>query len=166
MHLYTPSYADEDDAHPSPAMVKRRRTRADGEIRPVSAEMGVLSSSSGSTMFCTGDTKVLVAVFGPFPATGSGSDGSDAMATGTLHCEVALAPGAAPAHHELLRGTASGTNPAATSAPTATQPSDALREMAILLRAALEPAVRLSELPKCAVHVRALILQVCSWPRP
>ena len=47
---------------------RRRDGRLAGQLRPLSAEFGVLPSSDGSARLSQGDTSVLVSVFGPRPA--------------------------------------------------------------------------------------------------
>ena len=134
--LYKPCAEDDSLPGNQPARTsppaKRRRT----ETRPLKAKLGLLSDATGSALVELGSTRVLCAILGPYPAMGSDGGVEARMERGQLTCDVTFAPGV-----------------------ESTLPNEAGRELAVLLRAALAPAIRLGELPKCAVQVHCLVLE-------
>ena len=121
--------------------------------REVSVDLGFHSQAAGSCLFNLGATKALVVVQGPRPISGSGVDSSssESLERGKLVCEVSLAPGAAHDGHALYRA---DTDPKA----NAPRGEAGCAELAERLTAALQPAVRLEALPKCAVRFKFSLL--------
>lgn len=115
--------------------------------REVAVDLGFHSQAAGSCLFHLGSTKALVIVQGPCPISGGGADSSssESLKRGKLVCEVSLAPGAAQDGHALYRA---DTDPKA----NAPRGEAGCAELAERLTAALQPAVRLEALPKCAVR--------------
>ncbi|KAM6117871.1 exosome complex component MTR3 [Pterocles gutturalis] len=113
-------------------------------LRPLFARAGLLSQAEGSAYVeLSGGTKVLCAAWGPREAAEPGG-GSAAAAGGRLVCEFRRAPFAG-------RG--------ARVRPGSAAEREAEREAAALLRAALEPAVRLARYPRARLAVSAVLLQ-------
>eukprot|EP00897_Mesotaenium_endlicherianum_P000171 jgi/Mesen1/10154/ME000076S09664 len=95
---------------------------------------GTVSQAAGSAYAEFGDTKVLVAVYGPREGRGAQSFSSH----GRLACDVKVASFATP-----VRGRYSGMDE---------------KEMASLMQRALEGAVVLASFPKATVDIFAIVL--------
>ncbi|XP_059569624.1 exosome complex component MTR3 [Alligator mississippiensis] len=107
--------------------------------RPLFARAGLLSQAKGSAYVeLRGGTKVLCAVYGPREA-----GGAEPAARGRLLCDFRRAPFS-------RRGARLRPGPAAGGRD---------RELALALREALEPAVRLGRYPRAQLEVAALLLQ-------
>ncbi|XP_044538880.1 exosome complex component MTR3-like [Gracilinanus agilis] len=106
--------------------------------RPVYVSAGLLSQACGSAYLESGDTKVLVSVWGPRQA--EGGEASIGL-QGRLVCDFRRAPFSSPGRRRPPSG------------------SSEEKELSLALQEALGPVVRLQRYPRAQVEVSALLLQ-------
>eukprot|EP00614_Pseudopedinella_elastica_P009741 CAMPEP_0172609816 /NCGR_PEP_ID=MMETSP1068-20121228/29734_1 /TAXON_ID=35684 /ORGANISM="Pseudopedinella elastica, Strain CCMP716" /LENGTH=317 /DNA_ID=CAMNT_0013413417 /DNA_START=10 /DNA_END=963 /DNA_ORIENTATION=- len=147
--LYAPAYVEESSGPAAEAAAPPRRRRQPDQLRPVHMQVGPLTECSGSAFVSVGGTQVLVAVLGPYPA-GAQGEGAESIDNGQLICDLTIAPIALQADDPSGARQDAGQDAG----------RDAGRdwEGSAVLRATLAPSVLLAELPKCVVHVHALVL--------
>lgn len=137
-HSYTPTKKDPISSLPS--IVNGGGVRADGrkveEFRDPFFQTGSVTAATGSAFAEFGNTKVLVAVYGPRESVKAQAF-SD---VGRLNCDVQVAAFATPTRGKYGTGTEE-------------------KEYSAMLHKALEGAVLLHTFPKTTVDVFALILQ-------
>lgn len=115
------------------------------------ADVGVLSQPDGSAYLESGSTKVMCAVYGPYPAS-TAHEAYRYSNDCQMACDLFFLDEATSAPGDSLgRGSfrASSQNKA----------SESERDMAIMLQHAIQPAVLLESFPKCVVKVHTLVLQ-------
>lgn len=119
------------------AYMKRFDGRKFDEIREIKAKVGVVPGADGSAMFCFGDTKAIVAVYGPKP----------------LHPQHLQNPqkGIVRCFYDMLSFSVSERKK-----PGPTRRS---QEISKVIEWALEPVLQLEEFPNTVVDVHISILQ-------
>lgn len=117
---------------PRPPRNEGNGKRKPNELRPVFMSLGTVAKAAGSAYIEVGGSKLLCSVYGPRP-----DPKADYVSeTGRLSCNVKVAPFAG-----------------------VEVPAELEKELPLLVKPALEPAVVLSRFPKSVVEIHILVLE-------